>query len=81
MRVEELKALLTEAFPTGEINVQIDGSHFLIDIVCDDFEGMRSIKRQQSIYGLINDKIADGSMHAVHMNLHTKEERAAKLNQ
>ena len=77
MQSEELKALLAENFPDAEIAIQIDGSHFLIDIVCETFEGLRPLKRQQMIYQLIQDKIADGSMHAIHMNLHTPAQRVA----
>ncbi len=77
MQSEELKALLAGAFPDAEIAIQVDGSHFLIDIVCQSFEGVRSLKRQQMIYALIQDKIADGSMHAIHMNLHTPAQRAS----
>ncbi len=77
MQLDELKSTLSSAFPEAKIEVQIDGSHFAIDIVSDVFEGMRPVKRQQLVYAAIGNKITDGSMHAVHMKLSTPAQKSA----
>ncbi|CAA0083631.1 Acid stress protein IbaG [BD1-7 clade bacterium] len=71
MQLEELSSLLSEAFPGADVDVESDGSHFNILIVSDAFEGIRAVKKQQMVYAVINDHIANGSMHAVNMRLHT----------
>lgn len=79
MQAEELKALLAETFNGAEIQVAIDGSHSNILIVSDAFAGLMPVKKQQMVYALINDKIADGTLHAVNMKLYTPEQWA-KIN-
>lgn len=76
MQAEELKALLAENFADSEIDVAIDGSHCNIRIVSEAFAGVMQVKKQQMVYALINDKIADGTLHAVNMKLHTPEQWA-----
>ena len=79
MQSEELKALLAENFANSEIDVAIDGSHCNILIISDAFAGVMPVKKQQMVYALINDKIADGTLHAVNMKLYTSEQWA-KIN-
>ena len=76
MQADELKALLAANFADSQIDVAIDGSHCNILIVSDAFAGMMPVKKQQMVYALINDKIADGTLHAVNMKLHTPEQWA-----
>lgn len=79
MQTEELKALLAESFVDAQIDVSIDGSHSSIRIVSDVFTGLNPVKKQQAVYAVINDKIADGTLHAVNMKLYTPEQWA-KIN-
>ena len=76
MQSEELKALLAANFANSEIDVAIDGSHCNIQIISEAFAGVMPVKKQQMVYALINDKIADGTLHAVNMKLHTPEQWA-----
>ncbi|MCY4044476.1 MAG: BolA/IbaG family iron-sulfur metabolism protein [Cellvibrionales bacterium] len=77
MQAEELKSLLQESFDDATVDVQFDGSHVLIDIVSQAFQGKRTLQRQQLIYKIMGEKVSDGTFHAVHMQLHTPEERTA----
>ena len=71
MQLDDLKALLLEAFPESEVQVETDGSHFNLLIVSSAFEGIRPVKKQQMVYAVINEHIASGAMHAVNMRLFT----------
>lgn len=78
MSYADIKSLLEPHFDDAEIEISSDGSHFNLLIISDTFEGLLPIKKQQLVYAVINDKIADGSMHAVNMKLFTKAQWAAK---
>ena len=74
MQVEEVKALLTAGLPACDIEVVSDGSHYTVQVIGEVFAGMRSVKRQQTVYAILNDAIASGAIHAVNMRLYTPEE-------
>ena len=65
MELAEIEALLKEKLNLAEVHVKGEGSHFTIIAVSDSFNEMSRVKRQQAIYGPLQDKIADGSMHAI----------------
>ncbi|HLS98703.1 MAG: BolA/IbaG family iron-sulfur metabolism protein [Porticoccaceae bacterium] len=67
METTEIEAILQAALPDCEIRVQGDGRHFDLLIVGEVFAGLRTIKRQQMIYGILNEHIASGRLHAVNM--------------
>lgn len=50
-----------------EVTVETDGYYVTVTVVSELFEGMRAVKRQQTVYGAFNDLIADGSLHAVNI--------------
>jgi acid stress-induced BolA-like protein IbaG/YrbA len=80
MTTQELEAFLLAQLQLHEVHVKSDGSHFNIIAVSDDFADMSRVKRQQTIYAPLSDKIADGSMHAVSIKTFTVEQwRKEKL--
>lgn len=76
----EVRKLLESRLQNCEIEVEGDGSYFDITVVGDVFEGLRPIKRQQLVYGALNDCIADGSIHAVNMTTQTRSEAGNRQN-
>lgn len=74
MQAEEIQNLLQGGFEGCEVNVQGEGSHFDILVVGDVFEGLRAVKKQQLVYAVLNDYIADGSIHAVNIRTYTPSE-------
>ncbi|MEE4280963.1 MAG: BolA/IbaG family iron-sulfur metabolism protein [Pseudomonadales bacterium] len=62
---EEIRALLAGAFSDAEIDLNLDGNRALIEIVSSHFDGMSRVQRQQAVYAVIADYIADGRLHAV----------------
>lgn len=74
MQAEEIKALLQAGLEDCEISVQGDGSHFDIVVVGEIFAGLRPVKKQQLVYAVLSEQIADGSIHAVNMRTYTRSE-------
>lgn len=72
-----LMQMLQARFPSAEITVEMEGNHCQVGIVDAEFESMRQIKRQQQVYSVLNEKIASGEVHAVHLNLRTPTEASA----
>lgn len=75
---EEIKNLIAEVISDAEIEVNGADGKYQIAVVADVFAGLNSVKRQQTIYRIINEHISSGAIHAVSMLLLTKEEHAQK---
>ena len=54
MQVEHIEQRLLEHFPSSEVAVNGDGSHFDVRVVSDAFAGLRAVKRQQLVLSLIH---------------------------
>ncbi|NVJ58901.1 MAG: BolA family transcriptional regulator [Gammaproteobacteria bacterium] len=82
MTPDEIKQLLLEEFPEADIAANGDGSHFKVRIVSDVFAELRSVKKQQMVYQVLNEQIKSGAIHALSIETYTPDEwaRASKLN-
>ncbi|AFT71835.1 MULTISPECIES: BolA family protein [Alcanivoracaceae] len=74
MNPEDVKALVEAGFDDAEVAVDGGGDRFLIRVVSDAFEGLMPVKKQQLVYGCINQAIADGTIHAVSIQTYTRAE-------
>lgn len=80
MNSERLTEILIAAFPDAEVAVSGQAGKFDLRIVDEQFEGKRTVARQQSVYAPLNSFIASGEVHAVTIRAMTKEEwRKASL--
>lgn len=80
MSPEQLTELLKAAFPNAEIAVSGQAGKFDLRIVDAQFEGIRTVARQQAVYAPLNEHIASGVVHAVTIRAMTPEEwRKASL--
>ena len=80
MNTDQLTQILKDAFPEADIAVSGQAGTFDLRIVDDQFEGKRTITRQQAVYAPLNSYIASGEVHAVTIRALTKEEwRKASL--
>ncbi len=77
MEPSEIKQLLETAFPDCVITVEGGSGKYQVTAVGDVFEGLNAVKRQQSVYSVLNEHIASGAIHAVSMRLITKTENTA----
>jgi len=74
MNEEEIKQSLSSGISNCDIQMMVDGSRLVLRLVSEDFAGLNRVKRQQKVYGLLNDKISSGEIHAVSMTCLTSEE-------
>ncbi|HQQ74721.1 MAG TPA: BolA/IbaG family iron-sulfur metabolism protein [Pseudomonadales bacterium] len=73
-----IEQVLKETLTADVVLVGGDGRHFDITVVSACFEGQRPVKKQQLVYAALNDKIADGTIHAVMMQTLTPSEWQAQ---
>ncbi|MBZ2168464.1 MULTISPECIES: BolA family protein [Marinobacter] len=78
MDATEATALVEAAFPGCEVQVQVDGTHYLVVVVGDVFEGLPTIKRQQMINKALFQQVMDGTIHALHPRAYTPSEWAER---
>jgi acid stress-induced BolA-like protein IbaG/YrbA len=76
MQPDDIKAAVIAAVPDAEVQVGIDGSHVNLIVVSPAFEGISPVKKQQMVYAALQQAIADGAIHAVHMKTLTPAEWA-----
>ena len=69
----ELNAELSDC----QVTVEGGDGKYLVTVIGDVFEGLNAIKRQQTIYKILNEHITSGAIHAVTMNLMTVNESQA----
>ena len=72
--IQILETLIKQAIQPDHLEVTGDGSHFQVIVVSDIFENLKPVQKQQKIYALVSDKIADGSLHAISIKTYTQKE-------
>ena len=77
MSPADLQTLLAEKLENCQVTVENDGHTYHFTVVGDVFEGLNAVKRQQYVYAALNEKIADGSVHAVSIKTYTPAQWAA----
>ncbi|MDR0781767.1 MAG: BolA/IbaG family iron-sulfur metabolism protein [Pseudomonadales bacterium] len=77
LQCSEIKQLLENALSGAAIEVAGGDGKYQLSIVSAAFEGLNRVKRQQSIYKVLNAHIQSGAIHAVSMFLTTPQEAAA----
>ena len=78
METEEVKALLEGQLEGCEIFVEGGGNSFQITAIGAAFEGLNAVKKQQYVYAALNEKIAEGTIHAVTIKTFTPAEWLAR---
>jgi len=74
MPIAEISDLLCAAFPDSTVEVGGAEGKYQVRVVSAAFAGMNRVKRQQSVYKVLNLHIQSGAIHAVNMQLQTPEE-------
>ncbi|MEX0943135.1 MAG: BolA/IbaG family iron-sulfur metabolism protein [Pseudomonadales bacterium] len=67
MNEAAIRQLLEAGLDDCELEIIIDGNKLGLAISSSAFEGLNRVKRQQLVYGLLNDRIGSGEIHAVSM--------------
>lgn len=76
MQATEIEALLRTGLDDCEVSVSGEGNHFDILVVGEVFANLRPVKKQQMVYAVLREQIADGSIHAVNIRTFTAAEWA-----
>jgi acid stress-induced BolA-like protein IbaG/YrbA len=71
MEAERVLEIVKGAFPDAEVAVDRDGSHYLVRVISEGFEGVSPVKKQQAVYACLNEQIASGDIHALHIQAMT----------
>jgi len=74
MTTEEIENMLAETFTDASIAATGGDGSYQVRIVSDAFDGLNAVKRQQSVYRVLNPHIASGVIHAINMKLMTPGE-------
>lgn len=78
MQASEVKSLIEQHLPDVQVEVDGEGCNFQLILISDELAALSPLKRQQQIYALLNDPIADGRIHAVTMKFFTREAWASR---
>lgn len=78
MNQDDIKALIESAIPESQVQAQLDGNHVHLVVISPAFEGLMPVKKQQLVYACLQESIASGAIHAVHMQTFTPAQWAAK---
>lgn len=74
MQAAEVEKLIREKLDGVDVSVETDGSHYQVTAIGKVFDGLNAVKKQQLIYGCLNQYIVDGTIHAVVIKTYTPEE-------
>ena len=74
MTPEEIKSILIEGIENAEVFADGDGSHFQVTVISNKFDGLRAVRRQQLVYGLLGEHITSGALHALGIKAYTETE-------
>ncbi|MGV6840185.1 MAG: BolA family protein [Planktomarina sp.] len=64
----QIEAMIREAFPDAQVNVQgDDGAHFAAKVVDASFEGKNRVQQHRMVYAALKGKMdgKDGELHAL----------------
>ncbi|GMQ55423.1 BolA family protein [Halopseudomonas aestusnigri] len=78
MQSDEVKGLIESRLENARVEVEGEGCNFQLNVISDTLAALSPVKRQQQIYALLNDYIADGRIHAVTMKFYTQEAWASR---
>lgn len=76
MQIDEVISKVQAAIPDASAEGRMEGNHVHLQVISASFSGLSPVKRQQLVYGALQDAISSGVIHAVHMQTATPEESA-----
>ncbi|MBI3992060.1 MAG: BolA family transcriptional regulator [Candidatus Lambdaproteobacteria bacterium] len=80
MPIEDLRALIAEAFPGDEVHLSSpmgDNNHFQLVVVSPRFQDKSLVERHQMIYGAVGDAMR-ADVHALAIKTYTPEQWQAQ---
>lgn len=77
MQADEVKQILEQQLEGCTVYTEGEGCDFQVTVVGEVFAGLSPVKKQQLVYGCLNEQIASGAIHAVTIKTYTPEQWAA----
>ena len=74
MNIECIEDELRSAFPNSKVAVCSEGNLLELNIKAEQFKNISKVKRQQTIYAVINHRIKTGEVHAVSIGATSPDE-------
>jgi acid stress-induced BolA-like protein IbaG/YrbA len=74
MDLETIRQELVDELEGCVVELQSEGNHLTITAIGELFAGKRPVQRQQLIYAILKDYIAEGTVHAVNLKIFTPAE-------
>jgi acid stress-induced BolA-like protein IbaG/YrbA len=71
---DELEQCLNQQDGVVYVKASGDGYHYELTVVSNQFEGMRTLLRQQWVYDKLQNYITSGALHALTMKTWTEAE-------
>ena len=62
---ETIKQRIEDGIPGATAEVTGDGYKYEAVVICDQFEGLNTMKQHQMVYATVNDLITSGEVHAL----------------
>jgi acid stress-induced BolA-like protein IbaG/YrbA len=78
MVTDDIVARIEAGIPGSRAEASGDSYRVTIDVVGDAFDGLSRVKRQQLVYGCINELIQKGQVHSVVISARTPAEADAR---
>jgi acid stress-induced BolA-like protein IbaG/YrbA len=80
MQALDVKELVEQQLDGCEVITAGEGCDFQVTVVGDIFQGLTPVKKQQLVYGCLNDHIASGAIHALTIRAYTPQQWQAINN-
>ncbi len=71
MQTVEVKQLIEQQLAGCEVITVGEGCSFEVTVVGEMFAGLSAVKKQQLVYGCLNEQIASGAIHALTIKAYT----------
>ncbi|GAB2191301.1 BolA family protein [Sessilibacter sp. MAH2] len=78
IQAEEIKQKLEQGIDQAEAVVEVSGSNVNAVIVSPAFAGLNPVKKQQLVYGVLDEYFKSGSIHALNMKTFTPDQWQAQ---
>lgn len=75
--LSEIERLITDALPGASVQVvdQGGGDHLAAEVVATQFQGLTRIEQHKLVYGAVQSRFDDGSIHALALKTKASEGR------
>lgn len=78
MSPEQVAMLIQAQLPNADVQITGADCNFAVTVVCERFQGMSQVKRQQAVLASVRTQLASGELHAMSVSALTPEEASVR---